>query len=378
MDEDKAMSKKGRVYERNMAKRFQSPNWTFRTREGVGREGQKSKYDFGTIAGNIHIDRPLTDMSLKYRNGTMIADSICPRVPVKNITDEYFIYGRDDFEIVKDERADTAEANFVNPLSVTTDNYRCKEHNQADRIGDNERENADPPLSPDIDRQENLTNRLMLNREKRVADLLTPLASWATIDPLTSTEGGIDILASGGATKQWDYVSGATVFNSDDPAWNIEAIIDHAKQAILNNIGKDPNVVIIPRPISRVMKKDTRVRTQIQYTHADILTDGELPDQLWNLQVFEPSAIYNTAERGQSFVGSNIWGNNIIVMYLAESPRQIKTMSACMTMQYKPRFIKKWREEWRQSDAIQVAEYVTEKITSTYCGFVIKNPIIHF
>ena len=374
---DKGMAPKtGRVWKRNLANNFMSPQMRAIIKNGV------SNYDFTGVEGAMHIDRPLTNWSLRYPNGTMIGDSVMPRIPVKNETDKYFVYGRQNFRLNKsDIRKDAADPNFVDSISYTTASYQTEEHELADLIGDRARENADPPIALDIDKQQNLTEKIMLYREKRISDLYGTLASWSTVDPLTNTVGGIDIQSSGGATKQWDYVSGATVFNSDDPAWNIEAIIDHGKQAIMSAIGKDPNVIIIPRQISRVMKKDTRLRSQIQYNPNpwnQILVDGELPDTLYNLQVFEPSCIYDSSEEGQAFSGASVWGNNIILLYLAPNPMQIKSVTAGFTFQKSPRIVKRWREEKKKADGIEVFENLVEKIVSPYCGFVIKNPIINF
>lgn len=373
---DKAVLPGGKIWNRNLNTRFMNPALLAMRRDGV------SKYDFTGIEGALHIDKRLTGFSLRYSNGTMVGDSICPRVPVMKETDKYVVYGRQNFRLNQSiVRKDAADPNYVDAVSYTDSTYVTEEYELADLIGDRARANTDDPINLDIDKQANLTEKLMLYREKRIADLYTAAGAFATTDPVAARTGGVDILADAGAAYQWDYSSGGTSYDSNNATWNIEAVIDRGKQAIMDAIGKDPNVCIMPRKISRVVKKDARVRSQIQYNPDPwnkILTDGELPDTLWNMQLFEPSCIYDSSEEGQTFSGTSVWGNAIVLLYLAPSPMQIRTVSAGMTFQKDPRIVKKWREEPKKADAIEVFENVVEKIISPYCGYVIWNPIGNF
>jgi hypothetical protein len=312
--------------------------------------------------GTIHIDQALTNFSVKYSNGAMIADLIAPRIDVARDSDLYFVYGRQDFRPARDLRADKADTNFIDSWSVeSTPGYRCEEHSLADLVSDRERRNADAPLSPDFDTTENLTNMLLLNREKRVADVLTAAATFAA-------SGNVVALADAQRWNDPDFDS-----NSKDDA--VEARIDAAKEAVRAAIGRDPNTIVIPAAVAKVVKRDPAVRDLVRYTDGTLLVNGDLPPTLWNMNVLVPGSVYDAAQEGQTFSGADVWGKHVLVAYVAPNPRTPRTMTLGLTFQSQPRQTSKWREESRKSDAIEVSEILVEKIVCEYCGYLIRNAI---
>jgi len=299
---------------------------------------------------------------MKYANGAMIADIILPRIDVAKDSDQYFVYGRQDFRATNDLRADKADTNFIDSWKIeSTPTYNCEEHALADLVSDRERRNADAPLSPDFDTDENLTNMLMLNREKRVADVLTAAASYSGSGHYVTLSG----------TQQWN--DAAFDSNSNDDA--IEVRIDAAKEAIRAAIGRDPNTVIIPAAVAKVVKRDPAIRDLIRYTDSTLLVNGDLPPTLWNMKVLVPGSVYDAAEEGQSFDGADVWGKHVVVAYVAPNPRTPRTVTLGLTFQSQPRQVAKWREEGRKSDAIEVSEILVEKTVCEYCGYLIRNAI---
>ncbi len=312
--------------------------------------------------GNIHIDSALSNFSVKYANGSMIADMIVPRIDVAKDSDMYFVYGRQQFRPTQDFRADKADINFIDSWNIVeTPTYTCTEHSLADLVSDRERRNADAPLSPDYDVTEHLTNMLALNRERRVASVLLATSSYAT--------SGNAITLSG--TQQWNNAA----FDSDSATDAIEARIDAGKEKIRKAIGAEPNVIIIPAAVARVLKRDKEIRDLIRYTDKSLLVNGDLPAKLWNMTVLSPGGVYDSAEEGQTFSGADIWGKNVLLAYVAENPRTPRTMTLGLTFQSQKRQVAKWREENRKSDAIEVSEILTEKIVCEYCAYLIKDAI---
>ena len=331
---------------------------------------QQSKYSgFVTPEGTIHVDHPLTDFSLKYQNAELIGDLVMPRIPVVKDTDIYFAYGREEFALNNDVRANGAKGNEVRSLSVTTElPYRCLTHQLQDYFTEIDVQNADQPLNIELDKTENLTKMLGINREYRVSTLYSSVSNWSTVDPTNSAH-------IGGVTLSGAQQMNNAAYDNSTPTGNIEYLIDNGKQAILNAIGRDPNVIIIPRTVARVIKRDSYVRNLLRYTDATLVENGELPERLWNMDVFEPAAIYASNEAGQTFSSAGLWGNNIILLYLAENPRQIKTMTAGLTFMAQPRIVNKWHDFSIRGDQIECLERIVEKQISAYCGYVIADVI---
>jgi hypothetical protein len=312
--------------------------------------------------GTIHVDVPLTNFSLKYSNGAFVADRVCPRISVAKESDKYFLYGRQDFKERQDVRADKADANFINSWTIDdTPTYTCLEHSLADYVSDRERRNADAPLAPDFDCTQGLTQMILLGREKRVADLYTTAANYST--------SGNTVTLSG--AQQWNNAS----FDSTSKTNAIEVRIDTAKEAIRSAIGMNPNTIIIPSAVAKVVKRDSAVRDLIKYTDQTLLVNGDLPPVLWNMNVVMPEAIRNSAAEGQTFTGADVWGKNVVLAYMAPNPQTPRVVTFGLTFQSQARETTRWREEGKKSDAINVAEILVEKMVCEYCGYLIASCI---
>jgi hypothetical protein len=99
------------------------------------------------------------------------------------------------------------------------------EHSLQIPVTDEERRNADSPLSPDRDGTEIITSKIMLGRERIIQTMVTTAASYASSN--TTTLSG---------TSQWnDYVN-------SDPISNLRV----GKRAVHSKIFLEPNVLLVP------------------------------------------------------------------------------------------------------------------------------------
>lgn len=315
-----------------------------------------------TKAGTIHIDRALTNFSLKYKNGGLIADQIMPPVAVIKESDSYFVYGRQDFRITEDVRADGAESQQVDSWKIdSTPTYRCREHALKDFVTDRMRKNADAPLAPDFDVTQNLTNMILLNKEKRVVDTIFVATAYATSGHTTQLAGD----------EQWNNAA----FDTDSTEDAIEVRIDTAKEAVREDTGNDPNVIVIPAQVSKVVKRDPTVRDLVKHTHSDLLVNGDLPATLWNMKVLIPGSAYDSAEEGQTYSGSNMWGNHVLVAYVAPNALTPRTLTLGLQFVSQKFQTSKWRDAARKADFIEPCEILDEKVVCEYCGYFIEDVI---
>lgn len=305
--------------------------------------------------GKVHIDRPMSNFSVAYKNGSLIADIVSPRIGVENGSDEYFIYGRRNFRADgNDVRANGGAARQVDSWSVTTGNYRTLMHALKDNVTPEEYENADAPIKPEMDTVEGLTDLIMLNREKRVADLYTTAATWSNSTTLSGTD-------------QWDNASLA--------AGSIEEDLDTGKEAVRQEIGVVPNTLIIPQAVANVVKRNSDIRDLIKYTQSKTLMNGDLPPTMFNLRVLIPGGVYDSANEGQTFSAGDVWGKHVVLCYLAPNPRTIKTPTAGLSMQSTPRRVRRWLDEETECNWFEVSEKLVEKVVAAGAGYVIRDAI---
>jgi len=114
---------------------------------------------------DVHVDAVLSGVSVMYKNDELIADSVMPVVPVKKESDKYYTYTRN-WRLPEAKRAAGAEAAEVE-WNVSSATYTCEEYALKDLLPDRVRDNADKPLSMDVDTTENLTDLIQLLRRKK-------------------------------------------------------------------------------------------------------------------------------------------------------------------------------------------------------------------
>src|ERR1700748_2189344 len=180
-------------------------------------------------SGQVHIDVLLTQISLQFPlNRNYVGPNLFPQVTVQKQSDKYGIYDRENFKLeAHDVRAPGTIANEIPGQRWSTDTYYCNEHSLQIPITDEERTNADPPLQPDIDGTTLVTDRIMLGREKKMHDLATTIANYAT---------GMSADYTSTATSRWDdYVNSNPILDFRTACRKINA-----------NIFMDPNLAVIP------------------------------------------------------------------------------------------------------------------------------------
>lgn len=313
----------------------------------------------GNIHGTIKIDKALSDLSIKFRNGAFIADMVLPKVSVAKETDYYYVYDKTDKLIVDAVRANGAPANEAPAQTYTTASYECIEYALKAKVTDRDRANADPAIDLEMDETSKTTNMIELARERRVAALVTAAATFATSGH-TTTLSGVD---------QFDNASFTT------SGVSIEKRMDTAKTAIRRATGVNPNYIVIPDEVAKVIKRDSTVRALIKDTDSHLLTNGDLPPVLWNMNVIIPGAVNNSANLGQAYTGADVWGKHILLFYRDASIKALRTMTFGASPNVGNRTTKKWRDDDLDSTVIQVSEIIDEVIMAEYCGYLYRSVI---
>lgn len=306
----------------------------------------------GTTA--VHIDRGLSDFSIAYRNPSYVADVISPIVNVSKESDRYYIYGKENFRIPPALRRDKAETKEIT-YSLSSDSYLCEEYGFHELISDRERANSDDALRPELDTTEHLTECLLLDREYRVANSI-----------LDSTN------------PQWGSYS-TTHFANLLAAWDDKAAADpradfyYAKFQVFVDSRKDANNIFLPVEAAFRLAQMEQVDELRKYTDPGLLTNSGLPPVVWGLKVNECQSTYDKAPEGNAASFAETWGNNVVIAYINPNPIGLKTLTFALSFQAREFRVKKWREEKRESDVLEVTHIYDSKIVAPACGFVYTN-----
>lgn len=307
----------------------------------------------------VHIDAALTNLSVGYRNSAFISDLLAPVVPVRKQFDKYFVYDseREVFRSSDDKRAPGAAANEVD-FALSTDSYSCEDHALTAVIPDEERDNADPPIQPNIDRTEFLRDKIDLNKEIELASILT--------DTSVITQN-----ATLSGTSQWSD------FANSDP---VQAIEDQ-KAAIIQAVQVMPNTLMLPYEVFTQVRIHPQVVDRADLARVGVVNSDLLAQIFGVEQVLVPRALQNTAAAGQPASMSFVWGKDALLCFVP--PRAaLKQVSLAYTFQWTGaagslagHMVELWREERRKADVIRVQRYYDQKVTAADAAFLWKSAV---
>ena len=314
----------------------------------------------------VHIDAALSNVALGYHPAGMIAENIFPIVTVKKESDKYYEWNKGDAFRVPDTtmRADGTKSKRIG-FNISTSTYSAEEYALNVQVTDRQVANADSVINLRASKTRRLKDIIALDQEIRVATLLTTQANWASTNRVQRS-----------GTQQWNnasYAGGAT--------YGIEETLDTGKEAVRKGTGGlEPNIIIIPSAVAKVMKKNSTIRDLIKYTHANLLVDGDLPQMLWNMKVLIPKAVKNTNVEGNATQTlSDVWGKHIVMLYVTNNAAVDEVTAGyifrCANAAHTPWGAKTWREEAEKADVIETEICQDEKIVCNVAGYLVEDVI---
>jgi len=288
-------------------------------------------------ARDVHVDQPMTRISIAYRNADYIGNQIFPVVPVDKKSDVYFVFDKASwFRNRSSPRSPGAKANRAE-YGVTTASYICINDALAKEIQDEVRDNADAPLRPDITATQFVTDALLLGQEIRVATLVTACANWSN--------------ASNPTTKWTSDVS--------DP-WGD---IDNAINAIVSNIGRFPNTAVMSWDVWRHLRQHPDFLDRVKHTRAGGRIEAtDLASWFGFDKVLIGAAITDSAQEGATSSVSYVWGDDFWCGYVPSAPA-LEVPAAGYCLQWGAKKVERFREEQEHQDVI-AAEWFTDEVIS--------------
>lgn len=292
---------------------------------------------------------PLAGVSVAYRNTDYIADRVFPILdgadPKAKITKyQKGAWFRDEAGI---RAAGTRARRGGYPLttvSVSTDEYAFAKEVTIEDIRFAKLQGA-PVLDPDQDAIEYATDRIDLNKERRVASLITG-GTW-----LDGNLSGID------AEGLWAASSGNTFL----------ADIITGKRA-LRAVGLKANALLIDSDTFLSLKEVDDILQKIKYTQRAVFGTDLLASLLELDEVLVGEAVYSDAEEtaaGDDFNAVDIWAINDGkgMGFLYHKPKKVKLKVVTPGLQVRiaqdnglPRRTEKWYENAEHQWVYEVAE----------------------
>lgn len=304
---------------------------------------------------DLHTNVYLSNMSIGYKNGDYIAERVLPIVPVSKQSDKVAVYNQADwFRDEAKQRAPGGEPNIGDYKLGTAVTYTCLPWNFAKLLPDEVRENADDPFAPERTAIEFATDRVLLSREKRVADLLF---NTTTFTSYTATAAAL----TGGGDVAWDTYATSTPLKD----------IDVMRSNVIQQIGRDPNTLIMGFDVWKALKEHPDLVERIKYTSNSPVTMGAFANLIEIPNILVGKAVYNSsAEAGTASYGF-IWGKYVLLCYVPPAPA-LFIPALGYTFVWKQRTTERQRIDLRKSDLFTVEEHTDEAVLSTPSAYLLS------
>lgn len=312
------------------------------------------------MTGIVHIDAPLTNLSIAYTNGDNIIRRILVPFPTDHKSNLIYKYGTELFLAEDDTRAAGAEARETN-WTLSTLNFACGGHALRDKIARDTENNADPALSLIADSTTLLTAKSSLNEEI----------------------AGVAMLV---AKQTGNYVADQALTPWSSPDFDPYKYLRAQIDVVTIACGRAPNVLALSAPVWTAIRVNPNVVGLItgapQITNVRI-TAAQFAELLELDEVLVGRTVYNTAPGATK---QFVWGQKAVLFYrppnpglrtlaMGYTPVWVNAMAAVTGLSKIPgmdgqgdQFVQQYFWEPEVSDYVVVHRYYAQMSVAPECG----------
>lgn len=305
------------------------------------------------------VDHYLTDLSVGYQNDEFINEQVMPIRLVNARTGIYYVADRSAFTPEYDYRAPGSRAREVTH-EFTQASFSAREFALNHQVTWEERDEArvnNVPFEPYEEATNIVTEKIALRREITVANAVR---STANLTQNTTLSG----------TAQWND------YTNSDPVGVVQA----GQAAIRASIGRYANLAIIPDPVYQKLLFHTKLLNLMSTAATRMVTDDFLRTIFQVDRILVPRAISNTANPGQTFQSSDIWGKDVILAFVNPNPGlRSTTLGLTFRVRYQTAQsaeVRRWTEQDKKADFVEAG--VTEdraRFVVPGAGYLVKNAV---
>lgn len=297
----------------------------------------------------VNIDPVLSNLSVEYKSQGLIGAQVLPHIPVKTETGTYYIFDKDNLRVYDTQRAAGTKYKRTS-YSVSTSTFNCEEQALEETLDDRERNTAADSLELEKSTMERVADRVLLAKEKRIADLVQSTSNITNYTTLSSN-------------MQWSDGTNSRPF----------ADIATAITTIRSNTGLIANTMVMSFETWLALREHDDVVERFKYVSGPQEIQPSMVAPLFGLnQILVAGASYNQAFEGATDSLAGVWNDNVLIAYINSSPA-IRSVSLGYSFQKEPMMTRVYRDETINSDVYRVGEVVDEKLVAEAAGYLIVN-----
>jgi hypothetical protein len=299
---------------------------------------------------DVSYSQVLTDVSLKYQNAAMVGEQLFTPVPVQKNTGLYYEYGKQDLRLYNLDRAPGSPSKEIDWAVTRSQPFYTEEIAVSMPIPREVEEVQDtPPLNLQVDTTEYLTNIILLNIEKKIADMVQDTALYPT-----------------------DHVEDIKNDWGDDESDPITKI-RHYKNVIRSKIIMEPNTLLLGAQVYNRLLDHPKIVDRIKYTQLGITTQ-ELMAKIFEVdRLLVGRAVAITSKERKSEEQSDIWGNVAILAYVTPTPGLKQITFGYLFRQRGYRAVETWYDDHRRSTFVRVIDKFVPKVVCNLAAAYLYN-----
>jgi hypothetical protein len=301
----------------------------------------------------------LTAIAIAYRNKTLIADDVLPRVIVPTADFKYQLFSLAEGFTVPDTKVGRRSAPNEVVFSASEATASVVDYGLSSPVPNSDIEAANnTPYDPLGRATEQTMNLLMLDREVRAAALVFATGSYAGANQATLS-----------GTGQWSD------FTNSNP---LSAIMDALDTMVMR-----PNIGVFGRATWTKLRQHPRIVEAVRGTGAGINAQGvvnrrEVADLLELEDIYVGEGFLNTAKKGQTPTTSRVWGKHASFIYRDSLADASVGTTFGFTGQWGSRVAGSEYDKnigLRGGQEVRVGESVKELITANDLGYFFQNAV---
>lgn len=312
-------------------------------------------------AGDVHVNRPLTNFSQKYlMDANMFTAMMAwPNLPVTHQSDTYYVFDRGDFyRDEAEERADGAES-AGGGFNLSPDPYFAKVYAFHKDVTDRQRANQDTGVQLDQSATQYVTHKMLIRRERVMQSNLFAASLWET-----------DFTP----TTKWDTIN-------SNPIEEVRTGIRTVHQAT----GYRPNKMLIGREAYDTLLDNDDILSRITGGSTNAIPAMVMRSLLAALfeidAIYVMDSVYNTANEGATQDSNAFIGGDNALLYYAPDSVGLEEPTAAVQFSWTGLMgstengirIKRFRIEAKESDRIEAQMSFDFKLVASELGYFFSD-----
>lgn len=226
-----------------------------------------------------------------YSQANFIASQILPTVQVNNSSVDIYEFGSEHMKIYETARPLKSDIQTADTDDWTKTTVDLEEHAFGFNLDEKEIRNGSKMMNVLREYGKRSMQSLLLDKEKRAADMLFNATNITQTTTLSSTD-------------QWSDV------DDSDPIGDINTAVS----TVRGSVGADPNTIILGDAVFKSLANNNQIKDMIKYV-GKVLTPDLLSTLLGGLKVIIGKSVYSN---GGTL--TDVWGKHALVAYVPNAP----------------------------------------------------------